>query len=133
MAVVAVKGKECTLTIGATAYTGWVQGLESAKEKAIETVPTWGEDVAFFTGTQTNTGTLTFLFDPRTSALGPALEDAFDDDTPVTLTVAMGTASRVYTNWQVASYSDSAPADGLLTCNASLVGSTPWVTTYDAP
>lgn len=132
MAVVAVKGKECTLTIGATAYTGWVQGLESAKEKATETVPTWGEDVAF-TGSQTNTGTLTFLFDPMTSALGPALEDAFDDDTLVTLTVAMGTASRVYTNWQVSSYSDSAPAEGLLTCNASLIGSTPWVTTYDAP
>ena len=131
MPVTPVKGKECTLTIGAVAYTGWVQGLESSKEKSSETVATWGEDVAY-TGQQTNTGNLTFLFDPNTSALGPALETAFDGDDPVTLVVAMGAATRTYTNWLVTSYSDSAPAEGLLTCTAALTGSTPWTTTYHA-
>jgi hypothetical protein len=136
MPVTPVKGKQCTLEIGATTYTGWVQGLDSGKEKSTETVATWGEDVAF-TGSQTNTGELTFLFDPMTSALGPALETAFDTDAAVTLTVKMGPAatqaSRVYTNWKVASYSDSAPAEGLVSCKASLIGSSSWVTTYDTP
>lgn len=136
MAVTPVKGKQCTLEIGATAYTGWVQGLESTKERASETVPTWGEDIAF-TGSATHTGTLTFVFDPMTSSLGAALEDAYDDDTAVTLTVKMGPAAtqatRTYTNWKVVSYSDSAPADGLATCTAALAGSTPFTTTYDTP
>ena len=130
MAVTAVRGKDCTLKIGSNIYTGWVQGLDTSGERASEMVPTWGEDVAY-TGARTNTGELTFLFDPTTSALGPALEGAFEDATKVTLEVAMGTATRTYTGWSVTAYSDSLPADGLATCKASLIGPD-WATTYHA-
>ena len=129
MAIEAITGKKCTLEIGSTTYTAWVQGLDSSSDKASTTVPTWGEDVSYL-GTATRTGELTFLFDPNEGALGAAMEAAHNAETPVTLTVDMGGASRVYTGWQVSAYKDSMPADNLLACTASLVGSSPFVTTY---
>lgn len=130
MAVTAVKGKSCTFTIGSTAYTAWVTSLELSAEKSSETVATWGEDVAY-AGSPTYEGTVQFLFDPSATALGKAMEDAFASTTAtVTISLAMGTATRSLSAWLVTSYSESMPADGIVTGEAGLTGSSLWTTTY---
>ena len=129
MAITSVKGKSCTFTIGTTAYTAWVTSLELSAEKASETVSTWGEDVAY-AGTPSYTGTVQFMFDPTTSSLGRALETAFSTSTTVTIALAQGTATRSLTSYLVTSYSESMPADGLVTGEAGLTGSSLWTTTY---
>jgi hypothetical protein len=130
MAITAVKGKQCTFTIGTTAYTAWVTNLELSAEKSSETVATWGEDVAY-AGTPAYSGTVSFLFDPSSSSLGKAMETAFaGTTTTVTIALAQGTATRALTNYLVTSYSESLPADGLVTGEAGLTGSSLWTTTY---
>lgn len=128
MPITAVPGKSCTLTIGGTSYTAWVTNLTTSGDKAGDTVATWGEDVAY-AGNPSYTASASFVFDPNDSSFGAAMEDAFDTQTPVTLTVAYGTASRVFTNWLVTGYSDDAPAEGLVTCQVELTGDM-WATTY---
>lgn len=136
MAVAAITGKKCTFSIGATPYTAWVRSFEPSAEKPGETVATWGEDVAY-TGTPNYSASLSFVFDPTTTSLGAALEDALEDSTPVTFTVVMGpsgaSASRVFTSWLVTSYTDAAAADGLVEGTATFTGSTKFATTYDTP
>lgn len=129
MAVEAITGKKCTLKIGTTQYEGWITNFTTTGDKASETVPTWGEDVAYV-GTPSYTATASFLFDPNDSAFGPAMETAFQAETPVTLEVAYGTATRTLTNWLVSSYSDDAPADGLVTCECGMTGPGMWATVY---
>lgn len=129
MAITAVKGKECTFTIGTTSYTAWVTSLELSGEKSSDTVATWGEDVAF-AGTPSYSGTVSFLFDPSTSSLGNAMETAFDAESSVTIALVQGIATKSLTGWLVTSYSESMPADGLVTGQAGLTGSTLWETTY---
>ena len=129
MAITSVKGKSCTFTIGTTAYTAWVTSLELSAEKASETVSTWGEDVAY-AGTPSYEGTVQFLFDPSSSSLGKAMETAFSTSTTVTIALAQGTATRSLTSYLVTSYSESMPADGLVTGEAGLTGSALWTTTY---
>lgn len=129
MPIEAITGKRCTLDIAGQLYTAWVKGLSSSSEKANAVDATWGEDVSWL-GTATRTGELTFLFDPNEGSLGAALEAAHNAETPLTLTVDMGGAERVYTDWKATSYKDEAPADGLLSCTAGLAGPTPWETTY---
>jgi hypothetical protein len=129
MPVTSVKGKSCTFTIGTTAYTAWVTSLELSGEKSSETVATWGEDVAY-AGSPTYEGTVQFLFDPSASSLGKAMETAFSSSTTVTISLAMGTATRSLGSWLVTSYSESMPADGLVTGEAGLTGSAFWTTTY---
>ena len=48
----------------------------------------------------------------------------------VTIALAQGTATRSLGSWQVTSYSESLPADGLVTGEAGLIGSAIWTTTY---
>jgi hypothetical protein len=129
MAITSVKGKSCTFTISSTAYTAWVTSLELSAEKSSETVATWGEDVAY-AGTPSYTGTVQFLFDPTTGSLGKALETAFSTSTTITISLAQGTATRSLTAYLVTSYSESMPADGLVTGEAGLTGSSLWTTTY---
>ena len=129
MAVTSVKGKSCTFTIGSTAYTAYVTSLELSGEKDSETVATWGEDVAY-TGAATYEGTVQFLFDPSSSSLGKAMETAFSSGTTVSISLAMGTASRSLASWLITSYSESMPADGIVTGEAGLRGSAIWTTTY---
>lgn len=129
MAITAVKGKECTFTIGTTAYTAWVTSLELSAEKSSDTVATWGEDVAF-AGTPSYSGTVSFLFDPNDTSLGAAVESAFDNETEITIALVQGAATKSLTGWLVTSYSESMPADGLVTGQAGLTGSSLWVTTY---
>ena len=80
-------------------------------------------------GNPSYSASASFVFDPNDSSFGAAMEDAFDTQTPVTLTVAYSTASRVFTNWLVTGYSDDAPAEGLVTCQVELTGDM-WATTY---
>ena len=130
MAITAVKGKQCTFTIGTTAYTAWITNLDLSAEKSTDTVATWGEDVAY-AAAPTYSGTVAFLFDPSASRLGKAMEVAFASTTAtVTIALAQGTATRSLAAWQVTSYSESLPADGLVTGEAGLTGSTLWTTTY---
>jgi hypothetical protein len=129
MAITSVKGKSCTFTIGATPYTAWVTSLELSAEKSSETVATWGEDVAY-AGTPSYTGTVQFLFEPTSTSLGKAMETAFSSGTTVTIALAQGTATRSLTAYLVTSYSESMPADGLVTGEAGLTGSSLWTTTY---
>ena len=130
MAITAVKGKQCTFTIGSTAYTAWVTNFDLSGEKSSETVATWGEDVAF-AGAPSYSATVSFLFDPSTGSLGKAMETAFASTTAtVTIALAQGAASRSLGSWQVTAYSESMPADGLVTGEAGLVGSAIWTTTY---
>ena len=130
MAITAVKGKQCTFTIGTTAYTAWVTNLDLAGDKPAESVATWGEQVAF-TGAPTYTGSVSFLFDPTSSSLGKAMETAFASTTAtVTISLAQGTATKSLAAWSVSSYSESMPADGLVTGEAGITGSTMWTTTY---
>lgn len=129
MAVSAVRGKDCTFTISSTSYTAYVTSLDVSGEKSSETVATWGEDVAY-AGAPTYSGTVQFLFDPTDSSIGAAMESAFASGTTITISLAMGAATRSLTSWIVTSYSDNAPADGLVTGQAGLSGSTLWSTTY---
>jgi hypothetical protein len=130
MAITAVKGKQCTFTIGTTAYTAWITNLDLSAEKSTDTVATWGEDVAFASA-PSYSGTVSFLFDPSASSLGKAMEVAFASTTAtVTIALAQGTATRSLAAWQVTSYSESLPADGLVTGEAGLTGSALWTTTY---
>ena len=130
MAITAVKGKQCTFTIGATAYTAWITSMDLSGEKSNETVATWGEDVAY-TGSPSYSGTVSFLFDPSAGSLGKAMETAFASSTAtVTIALAQGTATRSLGSWSVSSYSESLPADGLVTGEAGLIGSAIWTTTY---
>ena len=129
MAITSVKGKSCTFTIGTTAYTAYVTSLELSAEKSSETVATWGEDVAY-AGTPSYTGTVQFLFDPSSSSLGKALETAFSSSTTISISLAQGTATRALSNYLVTAYSESMPADGLVTGEAGLTGSSLWTTTY---
>jgi hypothetical protein len=130
MAITAVKGKQCTFTIGTTAYTAWVTNLDLSGEKSTDTVATWGEDVAF-AAAPTFSGTVSFLFDPTASSLGKAMEAAFASNTAtVTIALAQGVATKSLTAWIVNSYSESMPADGLVTAEAGISGSTMWTTTY---
>lgn len=129
MAVTSVRGKQCTFTIGTTAYTAWVTQLEVSAEKKSETVSTWGEDVAY-AGTPEYSADLQFVFDPSSSSLGKAMETAFSASTTVTIALAMGAATRSLGSWLVTAYSDSMPADGLVTGKATLTGSAFWTTTY---
>jgi hypothetical protein len=129
MAITSVKGKQCTFTIGTTAYSAWVTSLELSAEKSSETVATWGEDVAY-AGSPTYEGTVQFLFDPSSTSLGKAMETAFASSTTVTIALAQGTATKSLTAYLVTSYSESMPADGLVTGEAGLTGSSLWTTTY---
>jgi hypothetical protein len=130
MAITAVKGKQCTFTIGTTAYTAWVTNMDLSGEKSTDTVATWGEDVAF-ASSPTFSGTVSFLFDPGTGSLGKAMETAFASTTAtVTIALVQGTATRSLGSWTVSSYSESLPADGLVTGEAGLIGSAIWTTTY---
>ena len=129
MAVTSVKGKNCTFSIGTTSYTAWVTQLEVSAEKKSETVSTWSEDVAYG-GAPEYSGEVQFVFDPSTSSLGKAMEVAFSTGTTITVSLAMGAATRSLAGWQVTAYSDSAPGDGLVTGKASLTGSSMWTTTY---
>lgn len=130
MAITAVKGKQCTFAIGTASYTAWVTSLELSGEKNSETVATWGEDVAF-AGAPSYSGTVSFLFDPSSSSLGKAMEAAFASTTAtVTISLAQGAATKSLSAWMVTSYSESMPADGLVTGQAGLTGSTLWTTTY---
>ena len=129
MAVTKVTGKNCTFSIGTTSYTAYVTSLELSAEKSSETVSTWGEDIAY-AGTPEYSGTVQFVFDPGTSSLGKAMESAFSTSTTVTISLAMGTATRSLGSWLVTSYSETMPADGLVTGEAGLTGSALWTTTY---
>jgi hypothetical protein len=129
MAVTSVKGKECTFSIGTTSYTAYVTSLELSAEKKSETVATWSEDVAY-AGTPTYEGKLEFLFDPKSSSLGKAMETAFSTSTTISISLAQGTATRSLSSWLVTAYSEKMPADGLVTGEASLTGSSLWTTTY---
>ena len=130
MAITAVKGKQCTFTIGTTAYTAHVTEMSLSGDKNSETVATWGEQVAY-AGSPTYTGSVSFLFDPTSSSLGKAMEAAFASTTAtVTISLAQGAASKSLSGWSVTSYSESMPADGLVTGEASITGSTIWTTTY---
>ena len=129
MPITSVKGKQCTFTIGTTAYSAWVTSLELSAQKSSETVATWSEDVAY-AGTPSYTGTVQFLFDPSASSLGRAVESAFSTGTTVSISLAQGTATRSLTAYLVTSYSESMPADGLVTGEAGLTGSSLWTTTY---
>jgi hypothetical protein len=129
MAITSVKGKSCTFTIGTTAYSAWVTSLELSAEKSSETVATWSEDVAY-AGTPSYTGTVQFLFDPSSTSLGKAMETAFSTSTTITIALAQGTATRSLSAYLVTSYSESMPADGLVTGEAGLTGSSLWTTTY---
>jgi hypothetical protein len=106
-----------------------VTSLELSAEKSSETVATWGEDVAY-AGSPTYEGTVQFLFDPSSTSLGSAMETAFSSGTTVTIALAQGTLTRSLGSWQVTSYSESLPADGLVTGEAGLTGSSLWTTTY---
>ena len=129
MAVTTATGKNCTFTIGTTAYTAYVTQLEVSAEKKSETVSTWGEDVAY-AGAAEYSADLQFVFSPSSSSLGKAMESAFSTGTTVTIALAMGAATRSLGSWLVTSYSDSMPADGLVTGKATLTGSALWTTTY---
>jgi hypothetical protein len=131
MAITAVKGKQCTFTIGTTTYQAFITNMDISGEKSSDTVATWGEQVAF-TGPATYSGTVSFLFDPSGStSLGKAMETAFSSTTAtVTIALVQGAASKSLGSWQVTSYSESMPADGLVSCEAGLIGSTIWTTTY---
>jgi predicted secreted protein len=130
MPITAVKGKQCTFTIGTTAYTAWVTSMDLSGEKASETVATWGEDVAY-AGAPSYNATVSFLFDPSSSSLGKAMETAFASTTAtVSIALAQGAASKSLGSWSVTAYSESMPADGLVTGEASLTGSSIWTTTY---
>jgi hypothetical protein len=129
MPITSVKGKSCTFTIGTTAYSAWVTSLELSAEKSSETVATWSEDVAY-AGTPSYTGTVQFLFDPSGTSLGKAMETAFSTSTTITIALAQGTATRSLSAYLVTSYSESMPADGLVTGEAGLTGSSLWTTTY---
>lgn len=130
MPITSVKGKQCTFTIGTTAYTAWITNMDLSAEKSSETVATWGEDVAY-AGAPSYSGTVSFLFDPSAGSLGKAMETAFASTTAtVTIALAQGTLTRSLGSWQVTSYSESLPADGLVTGEAGLTGSSLWTTTY---
>lgn len=130
MAITAVKGKQCTFTIGTTSYTAYVTEMSLSGEKNSETVATWGEQVAY-AGSPSYTGEISFLFDPTSSSLGKAMEAAFASTTAtVTISLAQGAASKSLSAWSVTAYSESMPADGLVTGQASITGSTMWTTTY---
>jgi hypothetical protein len=129
MAITSVKGKSCTFSIGTTSYTAWVTSLELNAEKSSETVSTWSEDVAY-AGTPSYEGTVQFLFDPSSTSLGKAMETAFSNSTTISISLAQGTATRSLSNYLVTSYSESMPADGLVTGEAGLTGSSLWSTTY---
>jgi hypothetical protein len=129
MAVTAVKGKSCTFSIGTTSYTAWVTSLELNAEKKSETVSTWSEDVAY-AGPPSYEGTVQFVFDPSTTSLGKAMETAFSTSTTVSISLAQGTATRSLGSWLVTSYKESMPADGIVTGEAGLTGSSLWTTTY---
>jgi hypothetical protein len=130
MAITAVKGKQCTFTIGTTAYTAWVTNASPKGEKTSDTVATWGEDVAF-AGAPSYAMDVSFLFDPSAGSLGKAMETAFASTTAtVTISMALGAATRSFTTWSVTSYSEELPADGLVSGQAGLIGSSMWATTY---
>lgn len=130
MAITSVPGKSCTFTIGTTTYQAWITNMDLSAEKSSDTIATWGEDVVF-AGTPTYSGTVSFLFDSRATSLGKAMETAFASTTAtVTIALAQGAATRSLGSWQVTSYSESLPADGLVTGEAGLTGSTLWTTTY---
>ena len=129
MAITSVKAKQCTFSIGTFAYSAWVTSLELSAEKSSETVATWGEDVAY-AGSPTYEGTVQFLFDPSGASLGKAMETAFSTSTTITIALAQGTATKSLTAYLVTSYSESMPADGLVTGEAGLTGSSLWTTTY---
>jgi hypothetical protein len=129
MAITAVKGKQCTFTIGGTTYTA-VTSMTISGEKESETVATWGEDVAY-TGNPTYSGEVSFLFEPTAASLGKAMETAFASTTAtVTIALVQGAASKSLGSWQVTSYSEEMPADGLVTGQAGLIGSAIWTSTY---
>jgi hypothetical protein len=44
--------------------------------------------------------------------------------------MGIGTATRSFTTWSVTSYSEELPADGLVSGQAGLIGSSMWATTY---
>ena len=130
MAITSVKGKQCTFTIGTTAYTAWVTNMSLSGEKNSDTVATWGEDVSF-AGAPSYSAEVSFLFDPTAGSLGKAMETAFASTTAtVTIALVQGVATRSLGSWQVTGYSEEMPADGLVTGQASLIGSSIWTTTY---
>lgn len=130
MAIEAITGKRCTITIDTTDYTAWLTNMTNTSTKASTTVATWGEDVAY-KGTPDFSASGSLVFDPNTGSLSEALEDALADDTAtITLVVDLGGATRTYTGWIVTEYSDDAPADGLVTASFSISGPAQPTTVY---
>ena len=133
MAIEAITGKQCTITIDATAYTAWLTTLSGTNSKSSTTVATWGENVAY-RGTPDFSASGSLVFDPNTGSLSEALEAALDDDTAtITMVVDLGGATRTYTDWLVTDYSDDAPADGLVTATFTISGPAMPVTVYVTP
>lgn len=133
MAIEAITGKRCTITIDTVAYTAWLTNLSSSNTKASTTVATWGEDVAY-KGTPDFSASGALVFDPNVGSLSEALEAALDDDAAtIIMVVDLGGATRTYTDWIVTEYSDDAPADGLVTASFSISGPAQPVTVYVAP
>lgn len=133
MPITAITGKQCTITIDSVAYTAWLTNLTTTSSKTSTTVATWGEDV-IYRGTPDFSATGELVFDPNTGSLSEALEAALaDDDATIDLSVDLGGAVRVYTDWKVTDYSDDAPADGLVTASFTISGPSMPTTTYVTP
>jgi hypothetical protein len=127
MAVVpGVTGANCTLTIGADEHTMWVTSLSTSGDRGTTKTPTWGVDNGMVHAASADyTADLAGVFNPE-GGLNTVLEEAMRDETEITLVVEYGAFERTFTAWKVSSYSDEAPADGLVTFTATITGPTMW-------
>lgn len=126
-----VTGKQCTFTIGSDSYDGQITGASASAEKSVETVAAWGADHVY-AGTPSFSLSVESLFFSDDESLQAAVEAALDANTPVTIVVDMGAATRTYTNYLVSTYSDDAPADGVITASIGFTGPALFTTVYAA-
>ena len=132
MAIEAITGKKCTITVDEVPYTAWITSFDVSAEKAGETVAVWGPEDVPYGGRPSYSAQASLLFDPNAGSFGDAMEAALAAEAPVDISVDMGGAVRTLSGWLVTSYSDNAPADSLVTCQVGFTGAGLWATTYVA-
>jgi hypothetical protein len=131
MSVSLITGKSATFTYDSVQGEAQITAFtteESSESESIETLA----GTAVLTASKAYTATISFLFDGNTTGGGfyKAMQAAFADGLPGTITLAIGTYSETGSG-TVTALSKEVPADGGVTCEATVVctGMTP---TYPA-
>lgn len=125
MAVEAITGKQCTITVDATAYTSEIQEFSADLAKPTVSVSTWGAKYVR-AGEADYTASGSLIFSPNSGSLAEALNAALaDDDAVVDVVVNLDGATWTFSDWKMTNFSVSVSSDDIVTASFSMSGDTP--------